>query len=128
MPCFTLLSFTPVCFNAPYQFIPLLNLRSVAFGLYVLWLVVFFFIYLHLFSLPEYHLCFTPVCFNAPCQFMPLLNLRCRFRFICPLARCFLIYSFFFPYRNINFVLRLFALTLLASLHHCLICALLLSV
>jgi len=71
--CFTLVSFTPVCFNAPRQFITLLNLRSLSFGLYVFGSL--FFIYLKFFSLPEYHLCFTPFCFNSPCQFTPLLNL-----------------------------------------------------
>jgi len=32
-PCFTSIYFTPFCFNTPYQFTALLNLRSVIFGL-----------------------------------------------------------------------------------------------
>ena len=72
---------------------------------------------------------FMPVCFNAPPLAMTLLNLRSlAFCFFLSLALLLFIYLKFFPYRNISFVFRLLYLIPPASLHHCLICGLLLSI
>jgi hypothetical protein len=64
MVLFCVLGFTPLCFNAPYQFTPLPNLRPVIFGLTLFgWFIQFiciffmgtqFFIYAHFYFPPLY--------------------------------------------------------------------------
>jgi len=66
--------FTPFCLNAPYQFTPHLNLRSLIFRLTPFWLAAFCYTY-PLFTMGMYFY-FTPLCLNAPYQFTPHLNLH----------------------------------------------------